>query len=47
MFPNNPNCFLDFNGDGTVDASEEFMGLMIFQNLFSEDEHSDSDEDDD
>ena len=37
MNPSNPNSFLDFNGDGTVDASEEFIGLMIFQNLFSED----------
>ena len=37
------NSFLDFNGDGEVDASEQFMGYMIFREIFKE-EDEDSEE---
>ena len=41
------NSFLDFNGDGRIDASENFMGFMMFQEIFKEeDEDPDADEDD-
>ena len=42
------NSFLDFNRDGKIDASENFMGFMIFQEIFKdEDDDADEDEDDD
>ena len=39
------NSFLDFNGDGKVDASENFLGYMMFREIFNdEDENSEEEE---
>ena len=40
------NSFLDFNVDGKIDASENFMGFMMFQEIFKEEDDPDADEDD-
>ena len=40
-----PNEFLDFNGDGKVDASEELLGFMMMQDATGqlEDEENEND----
>ena len=40
------NSFLDFNKDGNIDASEEFMGFMMFQESTKKEPEEDEDEDD-
>lgn len=30
------NSFLDFNGDGKINAAESFMGFMMFQESIKE-----------
>ena len=48
MKPDPLNGFLDFNKDGKIDASEDFMGFMMFKEIFrDEDDDFDTDEDDD
>lgn len=48
MKPGPTNSFLDFNGDGKVDAAENFMGFMMFQEIFKDEEdEADTEEDDD
>ena len=47
MKPGPFNSFLDFNGDGKIDASESFMGYMMFQEIFKEEDDEEDDEDDD
>ena len=38
MTVNSWNRAFDFNGDGTVDASEEFLGYMMMQNALDADD---------
>ncbi len=38
MTVNSWNGFLDFNGDGKVDASEEFLGYMMMQDALGADD---------
>lgn len=48
MKPGPMNSFLDFNGDGKIDAAENFMGFMMFQEIFKdEDDEAATEEDDD
>ncbi len=48
MKPDPLKSFLDFNKDGKIDATEEFIGFKMFQEVFKdEDDDCDEDEDDD
>jgi len=41
------NSPFDFNHDGTLDAAEQYMEFMIFQNATEQDEEHDDSEDTD
>jgi hypothetical protein len=45
MKPGPLDSFLDLNGDGKIDASENALGYMMFREIFKDDE-PDADEDD-
>ncbi len=41
------NSFLDFNGNGKIDVSENFMCFMMFQEIIKdEDDETDTEADD-
>ncbi len=40
MNPNPLNRFLDFNHDGKIDETEEFIGYMIMQEVTKEEDEA-------